>query len=95
MSEAPAPAPAPDGAESAQFLLSLAVACQVRGGYSLADAVALHRVHASAQTKSALDGEDVALVQSLVLQSQALGKLELHEAWMAYNALQIIQRLAG
>lgn len=92
--------------DSIKYLLDLACECQYRGGYTLAEAVTLNSIRQrllqndtdndddKAATTTAADREknanDEAVVQRLVLQAQANGKLSLEEAWTAYNAIKML-----
>ena len=86
--------------ESLHYLLKLACSCQVRGGYTLDEAVFLHRLRtqlAATETETVAAPPcaceaDVLALQNLILQAQANGKLSLEEAWTAFNAITLLSK---
>ena len=80
--------------ESTAYLLTLLSECNLRGGFTLDEAVKLSKVRADVNARSVrtLHPSEIALVRSMVCVSQSMGKLSLEEAWTAYNALHILQQ---
>ena len=92
--------------DSIKYLLDLACECQYRGGYTLEEAVTLNSIRqrllqndtddndktatSDADRERDKNANDEAVVQRLVLQAQANGKLSLEEAWTAYNAIKML-----
>ena len=83
-------------------LIQLACECNVRGGYTVSDAVFLNKLadnimpadkEETQQSEKTVDKDSLLRVLNLVERSQSLGKLSLVEAWGAYNAIKILERL--
>lgn len=78
--------------EALQFMLTLVVACQERGGYTLAEAVQLQKavLHLQERSATAIEATHVLCVANLLLKSQSQGQLTLEEAWTTFNALSLV-----
>ena len=84
--------------EALQFLTTLVVSCQERGGYTLDDAVSLQSALTYLQnTDTVLPDTDrskeqvhIECVCRLLLKSQSQGNLTLQEAWTTYNAMAVV-----
>jgi hypothetical protein len=97
----PSPSPETLHDDSISYLLQLACECHVRGGFTLADSIALHRAKQQLEQPpppddalpgSSSNNEAARTVERYVLQAQRLGTMSLHEAWSAYNALKLVER---
>lgn len=86
--------------EALQFLTTLVMSCQERGGYTLDDAVSLQSALTYLQnTDMVLPDTDrsrskeqvhIECVCRLLLKSQSQGNLTLQEAWTTYNAMAVV-----
>lgn len=84
--------------EALQFLTTLVMSCQERGGYTLDDAVSLQSAltylqntdTARPDTNRSKEQVHIECVCQLLLKSQSQGNLTLQEAWTTYNAMAVV-----
>jgi hypothetical protein len=78
--------------EAVQFMMTLVVACQERGGYTLDEAVQLQKAvqHLRENSSATHEASHVRCVAKLLLKSQSQGRLTLEEAWTTFNALSLV-----
>ena len=85
------------------YITTLVRECQHRGGYTLDEAVALHRALANISPASSFSASSsssssstspsfsaIHVMFQLLNKSQSLGKLSLKEAWTVYNAQEVL-----
>jgi hypothetical protein len=79
-----------DCTDGVTYLLTLASECHPRGGFTIDDAVQLNAVrqrHSDSTNTSA----DAVFLKAVIFKAQSFGILHLKEAWMAFNALHLLE----
>ena len=72
------------------YLLTLASECHPRGGFTIDDAVQLNAVR-QRHTDSTHTSTDAVFLKAMIFKAQTFGILHLKEAWMAFNALHLLE----
>ena len=91
MSSEPSSATTPSLTQDALlYITTLVRDCQQRGGYTLDEAVALHRALANVSSAPCSSSSAIHVLFQLLNKSQSLGKLSLKEAWTVYNAQEVL-----
>ena len=73
--------------ESLKYILTLTIACNPRGGFTLDESVRLHSIN----EKETILIDDITFLKSIIYKAQSNGVLSLKEAWTVYNAIFILE----